>query len=118
MPALNFKARFSVPVETGIETQTIRHKRKYPIRIGGRLALYAEMHTKRCRKILEATCSMKREIGITESGVKIEVSLPRAATLRPAQGDGCERIDRFRASFRANYGLPFSGKLIEWHTDA
>lgn len=119
MPALNFKACFCELVETGTKTQTIRRKRKHPIRIGDRLVLYTGMRTKQCRKLLEATCSMEREIRITEGGVKIDgVSLPRVAVENLAQQDGFASVDQFRAFFRSNYGLPFSGQLIEWHTNA
>ena len=53
MPALNFAAKFAPLVESGRKRQTIRARRRCPIREGQRLYLYTGMRSKRCRKLGE-----------------------------------------------------------------
>jgi len=46
MPALNFKKQFSPSVRDGSKLQTIRMKRKHPIKVADKLFLYTGMRTK------------------------------------------------------------------------
>lgn len=56
MPALNFTV-FIDKILIGGKTQTIRMKRKNPIKPGDKLFLYTRMRDESCRKLGEAVCS-------------------------------------------------------------
>jgi len=115
MPALNFARQFAEPVASGKKPQTIRRKRKWPIKAGDRLVLYTGQRTKRCEKLLETTCWFTRDVYITESGVKLDgVALSASEVKVFAKQDGFDDPLQMRAWFRDHYGLPFEGQLIAW----
>ena len=117
MPALNFKAQFAPLVESGAKTQTVRRKRKRPIKRGDRLYLYTGMRTKQCRKLREASCWGVFPISIYPSGETFvsHRQLLGAELADFYKRDGFEThgagIDWFRSD-----GLPFHGELIVWTT--
>ncbi|MEN6292769.1 MAG: hypothetical protein ABFD07_12240 [Methanobacterium sp.] len=117
MPALNFKKQFIDIIINGEKSQTIRAKRKKPIKKGDHLYLYTAMRTKQCKKIGEATCSQIYEIYINTFGaVYINdniLSGRQVKQLAIADGfaTGKEMIDWFENT----HGLPFSGHIIYWH---
>lgn len=116
MPALNFKARFADAVERGTKRQTIRAKRKHPIKVGDRLYHYTGMRTKACRKLAEQDCTHVRGIEIKHpDGVIVDgIRLSRSGATALARRDGFETVEDFIEFFRAEHGLPFRGDLIEW----
>jgi hypothetical protein len=61
MPALNFTV-FIDKILSGEKSQTIRRKRKYPIKKGDKLYLYTRMMYKDCRKLGEVVCSKVQPI--------------------------------------------------------
>jgi hypothetical protein len=115
MPALNFKKEFADLVQHRVKRQTIRAKRRYPIRQGDPLFLYTGMRTKSCRKLTDAVAKEVSEIRITESGVKLDgIALPAKMIGEIARADGFHSISEFKDFFQTNYGFPFSGQLIRW----
>ena len=118
MPVLNFKERFAANVAVGRKRQTVRVRRKRPIRPGDRLYLYTGMRTKRCRKLGEATCKRVDEI-VIELNVDETIwvngqTLSRPERLVLARADGFVSVGRFVAFFRRTYGLPFEGVIVKW----
>jgi len=118
MPALNFKAQFAEEVEEGRKRQTIRLRRKKPIRVGDRLFLFAGMRTKQCRRLragTEAYCQSTEPIEIRNGRVMVN---GRGLTLfeiwRLAKADGFETPEAFFSFFRNQYGLPVEGDVIRW----
>lgn len=130
MVALNFKAQFAEDVECGTKRRSIRAPRKNgrnPKR-GDELQLYTGMRTKNCRKLADAKCVRVRPVEIDYSGVAIEGrklyagNAPAyAGGVDPdhydsdfARADGFSCFQDMRKFFEMEYGLPFSGLLIEW----
>lgn len=117
MPLLNFKSQFADLVSTGVKRQTIRAKRKYPIKEGDTLYLYTGCRTKNARKLGEATCSKISQIEIGEGYVRTDGLLrhvPSAILPILAMDDGFGSFDDFMRFFRDTHGFPFHGQLIEW----
>lgn len=116
MPALNFKARFAAPVESGQKRCTIRAERRYPIKFGDRLYLYTGMRTKQCRKLGEAICVEASDLYISD-GRRVTVGNVRLDMLEEialSRADGFDRLRDFIQFFQETYGLPFEGQLIKW----
>ena len=118
MPALNFKREFAPLVEAGTKTQTVRQKRKRPIKRGDRLYLYTGMRTKRCRKLREAECWGVFPISIYPSGETFvnHRQLLGAELCEFFKRDGFETHVADINWFRDTHGLPFHGDLIVWTT--
>jgi len=123
MPAVNFAKQFAEPVENGTKRQTIRRRRKRPIRTGDRLALYTGMRTKNCRKLREAKCKHTFGVCIRDGGVdtfRADGRWNEAWWIGSPKADDFARKDGFRNArelvewFRDRYGLPFLGVVIEW----
>lgn len=93
---LNFRDRFADAVRTGAKTQTIRRAKDGSDgpRIGAAVHLYAGIRTPKQRKLGTGVVSRVRAVTISKRG---EVKL-------------VEWI-------RGVYGLPFSGRLIEWEVN-
>ncbi|MHA7818008.1 MAG: hypothetical protein ACX93N_16160 [Pseudohaliea sp.] len=120
MPALNFKPEFVPAIEADEKRQTIRPKRKWPIRTGDSLYLFTGMRTRSCRRIGVATCLLERDITIKENGtILVEgQAIYRRSAERLAIADGFSGLPALLDFFERQYGLPFHGQLIEWdHVD-
>lgn len=52
MPSLNFQKQFVPLIESGEKRQTIRLKRKNPIKVGDNLYLFTGLRTKNCKNII------------------------------------------------------------------
>lgn len=117
MPALNFKKQFAHAVTLGEKRQTIRAKRKHPIKVGDKLYLYTGMRTKKCVRLRVATCSEVHDIKIAEASCWVDgrwLALHEIKDL--AAADGFMDAPTFCDFFRATHGLPFTGQLIKWNT--
>ena len=57
MPALGFSKLFVAKVERGEKRQTIRKRRKHPIKVGDTLYLKEGWRTSACRSIGEVVCT-------------------------------------------------------------
>jgi hypothetical protein len=116
VPALNFKAEFADAVESGRKRQTIRRRRKRPVRPGDTLHLYTGMRSGQCRKLGEAVCASVQGITIYRRGVVVldGKDLSAGETFELARADGFANTESFIAFFREHYGLPFEGVLIKW----
>jgi len=116
MPALNFQERFAEDVELGRKRQTIRKKRRFPVRPGDRLALFAGMRTKGCRRLREARCVDVKHVSIGREAAVVD-GVP---TLDEWERDEFARADGFVdwaelvEWFEMAHGLPFRGVLIKW----
>jgi hypothetical protein len=113
MVAINFKKEFARLVESGEKRQTIRPTAR--CKPGDKLQLYTGMRTKSCRKLRDATCTTVSGIQVGNCTIVLggeSLSLARCEAM--ARADGFEGVDAFVAFFRQQYGLPFTGKVIEW----
>lgn len=115
MPALNFSEQFADRVESGTKQQTIRRKRKHPIKYGDTLYLYTGMRTKDCRKLGEGECHVTRSIRIKGGRVWLDgLRLSDREAFLLADADGFDGLDAFFAWFESHYGPDFEGVLICW----
>lgn len=116
MPALNFSACFIEKVQSGKKRQTIRKRRKHPIKEGDRLYLYTGLRTKRARKLREEICIDVSALRI-ESEKEIFLNgkrLDQEAVKDLAVKDGFLNAAGFVKWFEYRYGLPFEGDVIRW----
>lgn len=125
MPALSFQKRFAGPVRLGLidrnapgaKTQTIRQIWKRPIKPSDDLYLYTGMRTKQCEKLGQGICHDVSRLIITEEDIRfldfisfwLHFTADNIAVL-----DGFHDWLEMRDWFKKQYGLPFSGVLIEW----
>ena len=56
MPAYSFSV-FKEKVKDGSKAQTVRHRRKYPTKVGDWLALYWKQRSPECEKLGESVCT-------------------------------------------------------------
>jgi hypothetical protein len=121
MAILNFQKQFAVIVALGVKRQTIRARRKYPIREGEDLALYTGLRTKSSELLRKARCLYARDISMdVDIDGRPEIIIAGYGPLSYeekkdlAMKDGFSSIDRMLVYFRGMYGLPFEGQLIKW----
>ncbi len=119
MPALNFSKQFADAVESGEKLQTIRKRRKRPIKAGDTLYLYKGMRNnsgKKATLLRKVVCTRTEDITIEDYTIVIRGigELNHTARIILARRDGFGLVGDFRAWFRDHYGLPFHGQLIVW----
>lgn len=130
MVALNFKAEFVCAIDGGEKRRTIRPVRKTgnPT-AGAALQLYTGMRRENCEKIRDAVCTRVRPVTIDHVGVVLDGRSLYAGDAPAYQGgpqpesydgdfaraDGFDSFTDMLEFFRKQYGLPFTGQLIEWH---
>ncbi|HLG35546.1 MAG TPA: ASCH domain-containing protein [Bacteroidia bacterium] len=115
MPALNFQERFALQVQNGTKRQTIRKRRKRPIKIGDKLFLYTGMRTKSCVKLGEGVCIETVPVTIHNTCLMLyNRAVPGIEAHRLAHNDGFESLDMMLRWFRKTHGLPFKGQIIFW----
>ena len=118
MPALNFQKQFADDVKSGRKKQTIRLKRKNPIKEGDLLYLYTGMRTKKCEKIGEAKCKTVLDFKIHGFGFGCTVGQHSLYYLdhldKIAVADGFINWKAMVLWFSKTHGLPFEGDLIMW----
>lgn len=121
MPLLNFQKQFASAVKNRTKRQTIRAKRKHPIKVDDTLYLYTGLRTKHTKKLGKAICLSTEDIVITEESTFIknlgnsrwkECGVMEEHDL--AWSDGFKGVAEMREYFRSTHGLPFSGDLIKW----
>lgn len=117
MTVLMFKKRFVAPIQAGIKRQTIRPKRKRPIKTGEALSLrYWEDKAYRSPQIEFGTGVALGTIDITvlESGIVLGDGSTAVVTDIDAfaRSDGFANWADMKEFF--TYGMPFSGDLIQW----
>jgi hypothetical protein len=129
MVALTFKPEFVCDIDAGMKTRTIRRVRKTGNPEPGKgLQLYTGLRTPQCEKIRDAVCTRVRPVTIDHMGVVLNGKRlwpgdapAYAGGVDPEQYDGdFARADGFNSFtdmlefFEGQYGLPFTGQLIEW----
>jgi hypothetical protein len=116
MASLNFQARFAPDVQSGKKRQTIRARRKYPIRRGEVLYLYTGLRTQSARLLRMAKCSSTIDVSIDASGILYAGTriVADAAASRLAKSDGFAGYADMLGWIKKVYGLPFFGQLITW----
>lgn len=129
MVAINFKTDFVADIEDGRKRRTIRAIRKTGNpKVGDALQLFTGMRTKRCEKLIDATCTRVRPVVIDHMGVTLEgrslyagdspafLGGPDAEQYDGdfARADGFDCFPDMADFFEKQYGLPFAGQLIEW----
>ncbi len=118
MPALNFKAQFADDVAAGRKRQTIRRRRKRPIKVGDPLYLYTGMRTKHSRMLRPhpEPCTEVVPIEIWEKHIVLDGrSLDFDEQLEIARADGFRTLDEFYAFFERQYNVRvFEGVLLKW----
>jgi len=119
MPSLNFKKQFAGDVESLLKRQTIRPKRRHPVKPGDRLYFYTGQRTKYCRKLGEGYCLSVQDILFEMDRLYVNIyvnnsKLSMIEAFELAHADGFSSALDFVAFFYNNYGFPFSGDLIKW----
>ena len=116
MPALDFKSEFAEPVSSGQKKQTIRRKRKKPIKVGDNLYLYTGQRSANCRPLGEAVATTVLPVTIHPSGMRIgEQELQQIDLESIAVADGFESFIDMSIWFFTTYKLNcFEGDLIAW----
>lgn len=129
MVALSFQWQFKEAIEDGYKCRTIRRVRKENNpKAGDTLQLYVGLRTKECEKIADAKCTRVRPVKIDYYGVVLNGKSLYAGDAPAYQGgidpegydgdfaraDGFDTFLDMAAFFKARYGLPFEGQLIEW----
>jgi hypothetical protein len=119
MPSLNFKKQFTGDVESLVKRQTIRPKRRYPVKKGDRLYFYTGQRTKYCRKLGEGLCLSVEDILFEMDSLYVNIyvdnqKLGMIEAFELAQADGFSTVPDFVTFFYKNYGFPFQGDLIKW----
>lgn len=134
MPSLNFHKQFVLLIESGQKRQTIRPKRKNPIKVGDKLYLFTGLRTKKCKRLIidplkietyrnpstayvGVICKSVEWIRINDDlGFPITLSsdLERLKISDIIKADGFNSTDEFINFFKTKYGLPFEGVLIKW----
>lgn len=118
MPALNFQKKFAPDVKSGKKKQTIRLKRKNPIKEGDTLYLYTGMRTKSCEKLREVKCDGVLDFKIYGDGLTFEIGQTPVhhndSMNRIAIADGFKDWREMVQWFSKTHGLPFEGDLILW----
>jgi hypothetical protein len=133
MPALNFKV-FTDKILSGEKCQTIRVKRKYPIKRGDTLYLYKGMRTRKCRKLGEAICVKVIPvkfglIDLFDDGAELSFAIyqknsgkqwPLEWVRGLARDDGFDSVEEFSAFFIRNCKIkpnqsPKEFDIISWH---
>ena len=119
MPALNFSKQFADAVEFGEKTQTIRQRRKVPIKIGDKLYLYSGMRVEpKATPLGEVICRATADVVINERKIVFAGRVLESSEEKYLAGnDGFDTVKDFRAWFRDHYGLPFHGVLIVWNKE-
>jgi hypothetical protein len=114
MPAINFQKQFVDKIISGEKRQTIRKKRKNPIKVGDSLTLFYGQRTKHCKEILKTTC---KEI------LDIEIMYPGNVWINDkllsekddfAKQDGFKDFNEMFDWFYNRYGAVFIGQIIKW----
>ena len=118
MPALSFSV-FKDKIVKGIKNQTIRPKRKNPIKVEDWLAIYWKQRSpKESEKLGESICSEVFPI-IIYDGMIYCLNEKRFFTKQETDEliwmDGFPERDEFFDFFREHYGFPFEGDVIRWY---
>jgi len=116
---LGFQKQFVDKILSGEKRQTIRAKRKYPIKVNDKLQLYYGLRTKQCKKIMDAICSSVLAITIKSNGAIFinDIMLLAGAYDLLAMGDGFENYNEMYNWFCKNHNLNnenFIGNIICW----
>lgn len=127
MPAINFTV-FIDKVKYGTKLQTIRKRRKNPIKVGDKLMLYTGQRTKDCKKLMDTVCTQIDTIKISKDGNDIYISESGQPTINRfigyrvdarfmddfAERDGFENWEEMHEWFDGKYELPETFKIIHW----
>ena len=115
MPALNFQKRIVSKILSGEKRQTIRAKRKNPIKVNDTLRLWTGQRTKRAKHLIDVQCGDILDIEITENEIIInDISIIGELKDITAQADGFKDWYDMKEWFEKIHGLPFKGNLIVW----
>ena len=116
MPAANFKAQFAERVLRGSKRTTVRPGARF--KVGDRFYGYSGMRTKRVLKLVEGKVIAADVIEVVCGAVTVAgrmLTLGEAHAL--AVGDGFSCLVEFCTFFAEQYGLPFTGQLVQWEPD-
>lgn len=123
MPLLNFKKQFVPSIENGTKRQTVRAKRKKPIKVGDTLYLYTGLRTKQTKRIANAICTELWEIRINNASIVLcqESETERFMELLTGKQlddmailDGFKDWQDMKQFWVDTHGLPFTGNLIKF----
>ena len=119
MPSLNFKKQFAEDVKSGVKKQTIRPKRKRPIKIGDTLYLFTGMQTKNCVRLKTVKCIDVEPIKIDLSGEYLSIQihgqyLTYTKATELAQLEGFYTFEELLEFVAHTYGNKFDGDIIKW----
>jgi hypothetical protein len=117
MPSLNFQKQFVPKILSGDKRQTIRAKRKHPIKVNDKLYLFTGLRTKNCQRLFDTVCREIKDIEIQKDGI-IWLDNDKLSNYEDlnelAQSDGFKNWWEMIDWFKKIHGLPFYGQLIRW----
>ena len=113
---INFSPQFAPLVREGTKRQTIRRKRRRPIKVGDTLRLYTGLRIKKGGLLREAVCTAVHEIEWLEpTWLFIDGSpLDEQQLIEFAPLDGFIDFAEMLEWFEARYVFPFEGVVIRW----
>ena len=116
MPAISFKPEFRDKILDSSKIQTIRQRRKNPIKEGDILLLYINQRSKGNEFLGKAICKSVGEIKIDWQGISIKgyfCNKEHAQWI--AKLDGFKNLSDMQDWFAKVYKkLPFEGQYIRW----
>lgn len=116
MMQYNFNSKIAPFVESGIVRQTVRKLgKRRPPRCGESLQLYAAMGSKKCRKLIDATCLLVRSVTVNCGVIWLAGrALNAGEALSLARANGFEGVEDLLQSFRVGRDSSFEGYTFEW----
>jgi hypothetical protein len=123
MAVLMFQKRFAPLVKSGAKRQTIRPKRKHPIKPGDHLSLReweGVAYRSKQVELGEARCKSAVPITVTNHFAMVRLAgesyywTGNKDADRFAQADGFDSLAEMIQWFDETHGLPFHGELIRW----
>ena len=116
MAILNFQKQFADAIKDGSKCQTIRKRRKYPIKKGDTLYLYTGLRTKNAEKLKEIKCSDVLKVKMDWKKVALPAIVINYLEYLDefAIADGFEDWTEMINWFESVHGIPFEGDIIMW----
>ena len=116
MPAISFRKQFKMLIVRGHKRQTVRAKRKRPIKKGQLLYLYYALRTKHSKLLRVEKCVEVKSIEIRNNlQIKLDCEYLNNKEIDIfAAKDGFDNAYQFLDFYRLTHGLPFYGQVIYW----
>jgi hypothetical protein len=119
MKVFLFQNQFAAKVESGEKLQTVRARRKHPVKPGDWLSLRmwsGKPYRSRQMKLRLSVCSKVEEVAIDEYGLLWLNAFPCVDKVADAfaRADGFDSYESMLEWFKQTHGLPFVGQVTHW----